>query len=93
MYRDGEQGYYDYVDLYCNVDAALTSIELPPHGANLTSAEDIAVVVANNGISDISGFNLSYQINDGEVITETCTETLASGASLRYLLMQRPIFL
>ena len=85
VYRDGEQGYYDYVDLYCNVDAALTSIELPPHGANLTSAEDIAVVVANNGISDISGFNLSYQINDGEVITETCTETLASGASLRYL--------
>lgn len=85
VFREGDMGYFDYVDLYCEVDAALSSIELPPHGLDMTSAEDIAVVVANNGISDISGFNLSYQVNDGEIITETCTETVAPGASLRYV--------
>lgn len=85
VYRDGELGYYDYVDLYCNVDAALTSIELPPNGMDLTSAEDIAVNVQNWGMSDITGFNLSYQVNNGEIVTETCTETVAPGASLRYV--------
>ena len=42
----------------------------------------VTIVVANAGANDINEFNLSYRINNGEKVTETFSEFIASGDSL-----------
>ena len=70
-----------------NDDLGLISIDEPESG-NLSDSEPIVVTIQNLGNNSASNFNVSYQINDGDVISETYSATLASGTSLQYTFNQ-----
>lgn len=61
-------------------DIGIISIDAPTDGL-LGDNENIIVTIRNYGIDDQSGFPLSYQIDDGSVISETFTESLASNST------------
>lgn len=84
-YAMGPNGWLtDMASLYTDVDAAITSLTLPPNSMDITDSEAITVEVTNRGTSAISGFTLSYQIDGGEAVTETYSETLEAGATATY---------
>lgn len=58
-------------------DIGIISIDEPQNGI-LTASEEITVTVRNFGVDDQSNFPVTYQINDGTVITENFTGSLAS---------------
>ena len=70
-----------------NLDAGVISIDSPESGV-LTDNENITITVRNFGINSISNFDVFYQVNGGENISETfnetITETIVSGATLQY---------
>ena len=66
-----------------NDDLAVISIDSPISGA-LTSNENIIITIQNLGEADATGFDVSYQINNGSEITETFAVTIASGATEQY---------
>ena len=66
-----------------NDDLAVISIDSPISGA-LTSNENIIITIQNLGEADATGFDVSYQINNGSEITETFAGTIASGATEQY---------
>ena len=82
--NDGFVGYFPVVQLYTEVDAALTSITLPANGMELTNSEDITVEIVNRGSQPISQFTVSYQINEGDVVNEVYTSELASQEKVSY---------
>ncbi|WP_070136948.1 GEVED domain-containing protein [Crocinitomix algicola] len=51
-------------------DVGITAL-LSPEDGTLTDSEEIEVNVTNFGLSDENDFAISYQINDGAIITET----------------------
>lgn len=67
-------------------DLEANSIIQPPQtGCGYTTQETIVLRIRNVGSSAVNGgFTASYQINSGNVITETITDTLAPGGSLDY---------
>lgn len=72
-----------------NHDLRIDSIVSPVSGrsftsSSLTTAETIEVYLSNQGISDASGFSLSYQINNGSIITEIFGGILPAGASQNF---------
>jgi hypothetical protein len=60
-----------------NNDIGIVSIDSPEDGS-LTNSESITVSIFNYGTQDVSDFDLSYQIDSGEIITENFAGTLAS---------------
>jgi len=70
-----------------NLDAGVISIDSPQSGV-LSDNENITITVRNFGINSISNFDVFYQVNGGENISETfnetITETIVSGATLQY---------
>jgi subtilisin-like proprotein convertase family protein len=66
-----------------NDDLAVISIDSPISGA-LTSNENIIITIQNLGEADATGFDVSYQIENGSEITETFAGTIASGATEQY---------
>ena len=64
-------------------DVGVVTIDTPTDGA-LTNAEQVTVTVFNYGQSSASGFNVSYQIDGGAVITEPFVGTLASSVSAQH---------
>lgn len=57
-------------------DIGVASIDQPESGT-LSSAEDITITVFNGGENEQSNFDVHYQIDGGDVVTETFTATLA----------------
>ena len=66
-----------------NDDLAVISIDSPISGA-LTSNENIIITIQNLGEADATGFDISYQIDNGSEVTETFAGTIASGAIEQY---------
>ena len=66
-----------------NADLAVISIDSPISGA-LTSNENIIITIQNLGEADATGFDVSYQIDNGSEVTETFAGTIASGAIEQY---------
>ncbi len=66
-----------------NNDIGVISIDTPASGP-LTSNEPITVTIRNFGESPASGFDVAYQVNGENLITETYTETIASQTSVQY---------
>jgi hypothetical protein len=66
-----------------NNDVGITSIDAPESG-DLSSAEAITVTVFNFGENDASGFDVTYQIDGGTLISEAFAGTLASGTSTQF---------
>ncbi|MDD3685830.1 MAG: PKD domain-containing protein [Bacteroidales bacterium] len=54
------------------LDAAITSVELPYSACDLVSGY-VGCYITNNGYAAISGFDVNYSINGGAVVTETYT--------------------
>ncbi|MDR3141682.1 MAG: DUF2436 domain-containing protein, partial [Tannerellaceae bacterium] len=86
------EAYYDEVYQYTRVgisynpeyDAALVGLTVPEPSSSLTNSESITVRVANYSIEDISSVNLSYQINNGDIVTESYSGTISVGGEQEY---------
>jgi hypothetical protein len=64
-------------------DVGVVTIDTPTDGA-LTNAEPVTVTVFNYGQDPASGFDVSYQVDGGTVITEPYVGTLASSVSAQH---------
>lgn len=64
-------------------DVGVISIDTPVSGA-LTNSETITVTVFNYGENVASGFNVTYQIDSGVIISEPFTGNLASQTSAQF---------
>ena len=64
-------------------DVGVVSIDSPTTGT-LTNAETVTVTVFNFGENAASGFDVSYQIDGGTLVTENFTGSLASQASAQF---------
>lgn len=58
-------------------DGEIVTID-PVYSSCELGMSDITVHITNNSINDLTGFSVSYTINDGTPITETYSETIAS---------------
>lgn len=66
-------------------DAGVVTIKAPNNnGCQLSSAETITATIQNFGVSAISNFNVSYQIDGGTPVTETVSSTINPGLTLDY---------
>jgi hypothetical protein len=64
-------------------DIGVVTIDAPTDGA-LTNAEQVTVTVFNYGEAPASGFDVSYQVDGGTVITEPYVGTLASATTAQH---------
>ena len=68
-------------------DAGVISIDSPQSGF-LSSSENITITIRNFGANTISDFDVYFQVNGGEQISETTNETvntpIISGTTLQY---------
>jgi hypothetical protein len=64
-------------------DVGVVSIDNPVSGA-LTNAETVTVTVFNFGDNAASGFDVTYQVDGGSIITESFSGTLASQTSAQH---------
>ena len=64
-------------------DVAVISLDTPVSGI-LTSTETITVTIRNFGENSATGFDVSYQVNSGTVITEVFTGTIETNASAQF---------
>lgn len=67
-----------------NNDVGVISIDTPSTGA-LSNAETITVTVRNYGELDASGFNVTYQVDGGTVVSESFVGTLASQTTAQFV--------
>ncbi len=64
-------------------DVGITSIDAPINGS-LTNAEPVTVTIRNYGVDTQVSIPVSYQIDDGPVVSETFTGSLASNEDVQY---------
>ena len=67
-----------------NNDVGIISVDTPTSGA-LTNAETVTVTVYNYGENDASGFDVTYQVDGGTLVTEAFVGTLASQTSAQHV--------
>jgi len=65
------------------IDGGITSIDSPETG-NLSDNENIIITLRNFGQNDISNFDISFQINGGNIVTESYSGTISSTQSVQY---------
>ncbi|MEO7310042.1 MAG: CARDB domain-containing protein [Chitinophagaceae bacterium] len=65
-------------------DLQMVSLLSPVSGCSLGASSNITVRIKNLGTTTASGFNVSYQVNDGIAITEPINATIAAGQTLDY---------
>lgn len=87
------QGNYDFwwmiddVQLYepSSTDGGVSAINGPLSSCTLLGAtESISVEINNYGGVEIHDFDVNYIVDNGTTVTETVTDTIASGSSLSY---------
>ncbi|MCK4344242.1 MAG: SBBP repeat-containing protein, partial [Bacteroidales bacterium] len=87
-YNNTIEGNVWYIDeiIHCDLqlNAGIIDLLIPDPGCGLTNNEPITVQITNFGIDTISNFDVSYQIDDGTVITETVTSIIFPGDTLTY---------
>ena len=66
-----------------NFDSGVLSINSPNSGV-LTNNETITVSVRNYGVNSISDFDIYFQVNENDQISETISETLDSGDIIEF---------
>ena len=64
-------------------DIGISNITAPVSGT-LTNSEQITVEITNYGLQSVSNFQVQYQIDNGSVVTENYTGTIASGATATF---------
>ncbi len=67
-------------------DVGITAVTSPSNagGCQLGTEEAVSVELFNFGGTPLTGFDISYQINGGPVVTETFTETIGVSSSATY---------
>lgn len=81
-----EDNKWDYCEMSVVAPVELGIEELvSPTTGELTSAEEVSVVLANNGTSAVSGVELSLSVDGGEPVVEVCGEEIAAGAKINYV--------
>ena len=82
LMQNGRKNYCGVFQIAPNTtnDVGVISIDSPVDG-DLSATETITVTIFNFGQNPASGFNVTYQIDGGAIISEPFTGTLASGAS------------
>lgn len=84
-YAENEDGWLtDMAFLYTDIDAAISSLNIPANSMDLTDSEEISIEIINRGTSAISNFTVSYQVNDNTAITENFTGTIEPGETATY---------
>ena len=66
------------------VDLQVDKILSPESGDNLSNEETVMVHVVNNGLDASDKFEVAYQIDGGEVVTEKVDRSLAPGEDMEY---------
>ena len=66
------------------VDLQVDKILSPESGDNLRNEETVKVHVVNNGLDASDKFEVAYQIDGGEVVTEKVDRSLAPGEDMEY---------
>lgn len=66
------------------VDLQVDKILSPESGDNLSNEETVKVHVVNNGLDASDKFEVAYQIDGGEVVTEKVDRSLAPGEDMEY---------
>lgn len=69
-------------------DIAVTNIDLPNSGCDISATNSITVTLKNVGTSDQSNIPISISINNGTPITETVAGPIASGTTLDHTFTQ-----
>tara|TARA_Y100000991_G_scaffold56544_1_gene41370 strand:- start:17401 stop:21453 length:4053 start_codon:yes stop_codon:yes gene_type:complete len=64
-------------------DAGVTTIDSPVSGS-LTDSESVIVSIFNYGENEISNFDISFQLDDGAIITETFTGSIGTGETAQH---------
>jgi hypothetical protein len=65
-------------------DIGVSEILSPSSGANLSATEQVTVVVTNYGGATQNNFDVSYQLDSGDIITENVVGPLEGNNSLEY---------
>lgn len=60
-------------------DLGIATISAPLSGQSLSDSEMVSIIVGNLGSDPVSNVEVSYSINDGDVITEIFPETINPG--------------
>lgn len=66
------------------VDLQVDKVLSPETGDNLGNAETVKVHIVNNGSETSDKFDVAYQIDGGDPVTESVDATLAPGESMEY---------
>lgn len=66
-----------------NNDIGAVAINSPEDG-QLTASEEVTITIFNYGLEDISGFDVSYQVDGGAVVTESYVGSIPTGESAQY---------
>lgn len=74
----------DAVCAALNDDIGVIDITTPEGGEEFSDEEIITIQVRNFGTEEQTGFEVSYTINDGEVVTEIYEDTLAPFETVTY---------
>ena len=73
-------------------DIVLTSLSL--EDPILASSDNqLGVTVFNNGSSEITSFNISYQLDNGDIVTEEFNGSIGPGESYEFVFSSTPEFI
>ncbi len=83
----------DEISIYENtvIDAGITAATAPDNGGGcqLTATEDVTITIFNYGGAAITGFDVSYDVDGANTVTETVGATIAAGESANYTFTQQ----
>jgi hypothetical protein len=79
---------FPYAYTLNNNDIAVTNIDLPNSGCDISATNSITVTLKNVGTTDQSNIPINISINNGTPITETVAGPIVSGATLDYTFSQ-----
>lgn len=79
---------FPYAYTLNNNDIAVTNIDLPTSGCDVSATNSITVTLRNAGTIDQSNIPVNISINNGTPITETVAGPIVSGATLDYTFTQ-----
>ena len=72
------------------VDVEISELLSPESGCGKGNAEDVEITILNNGVGYIyNGVSVSYSVNNGSIISETISDTIAPGGSINYTFNQK----
>ena len=66
-------------------DIGISALLSPTGDCAMTNAEPVVVEITNYGLNDVSGFEISYQLNNGIPVSEYVNDTIETNSSFTYV--------